>query len=153
MNKTGTIVLCVLAVALIAGVIIFFNKSQSNMPSAGQQTVTVTETPKPSDAMMEKESSPSATKDVSQFTVESKGLNFTPNEIRVKKGDKVSVTYKNTLGTHNFTLDEFGVKTKLLSAGQEETVTFTAEKIGTFEFYCSVANHRAMGMKGNLIVE
>ena len=145
--------LCVLAVALIAGVIIFFNKSQSNMPSAGQQTVTATETPKPSDAMMEKESSPSATKDVSQFTVESKGLNFTPNEIRVKKGDKVSVTYKNTLGTHNFTLDEFGVKTKLLSAGQEETVTFTAEKIGTFEFYCSVANHRAMGMKGNLIVE
>ncbi len=153
MNKTGTIVLCVLAVALIGGVIVFFNKSQSNMPSAGQQTVTVTETPKPSDAMMEKESSPSATKDVSQFTVESKGLNFTPNEIRVKKGDKVSVTYKNTLGTHNFTLDEFGVKTKLLSAGQEETVTFTAEKIGTFEFYCSVANHRAMGMKGNLIVE
>lgn len=90
---------------------------------------------------------------VKEVTVTSKGLNFDPKEIRVKLGDKVKVTYKNTMGQHDFVLDEFKVKTKLLSAGTEETVEFVADKKGSYEYYCSVSGHRAAGMKGTLIVE
>ena len=91
--------------------------------------------------------------EVKEFAVLSKGLSFTSSEIKVKKGDKVKITFKNTLEKHDLTLDEFNVKTKLLGAGEEETVEFTADQAGEFEYYCSVPGHRQAGMKGKLIVE
>ncbi len=70
----------------------------------------------------------------------------------VKKGDTVKITFVNSSGLHDLKIDEFNVATKQLAAGKEETVTFVASKTGTFEYYCSVGNHRAMGMKGTLTV-
>lgn len=90
---------------------------------------------------------------VKSFTFEAKNFSFSPNESRVKKGDKVKVTLKVTQGFHDFVVDEFNAKTKQISEGNSDTVEFTADKTGTFEFYCSVGNHRAMGMIGKLIVE
>lgn len=92
---------------------------------------------------------------VKEFTIESKGLNFTPNEIRVNVGDTVRITYINTLGTHDWGIDEFNVRTQLISAGEQDTVEFVADQAGTFDFeyYCSVPGHREAGMKGTLIVE
>lgn len=90
---------------------------------------------------------------VVELVVTSEGLKFTPNELKVKEGDRVKITYKNTKGSHDFVLDEFGVKTSLTGVGKEETVEFVANKKGSFEFYCSVPGHRAAGMKGMLIVE
>lgn len=94
-----------------------------------------------------------ATPKVVEFVVTGKGFSFDPKEIKVKKGDRVKVTFKNAEGFHDWVLDEFNVATKQISAGQEEVVEFTADKTGTFEYYCSVGKHRQMGMKGNLIVE
>ena len=146
MNK---IVIIVVLVLLVGGGFMLFGRSKSSEPMT-QEPAQNTETTMPenqaSDSMMEEGA-------VIEFIVESKGLNFTPNEIKVKVGDTVRVTYKNTLGKHDWTLDEFGAKTQMLDAGQEETVEFVADKAGTFEFYCSVAGHRAAGMKGMLIVE
>lgn len=87
------------------------------------------------------------------FTVTGSNFSFSANEIRVKKSDVVRVTFKNAEGVHDWRLDEFGAATKKLQAGTEETVKFVADKVGTFEYYCSVGKHREMGMKGNLIVE
>jgi uncharacterized cupredoxin-like copper-binding protein len=36
--------------------------------------------------------------------------------------------------------------------GDEGTVTFTPTEAGTYEFYCTVAGHKASGMVGKLIV-
>lgn len=90
---------------------------------------------------------------IKEFTVEGGMYYFDPKEIRVKKGDTVKIILTNTEGMHDFVLDEFGVKTKTIKAGETDSVTFVADKMGTFEYYCSVGTHRAMGMKGNLIVE
>jgi cytochrome c oxidase subunit 2 len=87
------------------------------------------------------------------FTVEGGNFYFKPNEIKVKKGEKVTITFNNAAGFHDFVIDEFSVKTKKVPNGGSETVEFTPDKSGTFEYYCSVGNHREMGMKGNLIVE
>jgi plastocyanin len=73
-------------------------------------------------------------------------------EIKVKKGDTVTITFKSKDGRHDLRIDEFNAGTKVLGTGQEETVTFVADKAGEFEYYCSVGNHRAMGQKGKLIV-
>ncbi|MGI8419036.1 MAG: cupredoxin domain-containing protein [Candidatus Levyibacteriota bacterium] len=89
---------------------------------------------------------------VKQFTVEGKNFSMTPSKLSVNKGDKVEITYKNTDGTHDFVLDEFNARTKVLQGGEEATVSFTADKAGSFHYYCSVGNHRAMGMVGTLTV-
>lgn len=46
-----------------------------------------------------------------------------------------------------------GVKTKVINGGETDTVEFTPDKAGSFEYYCSVGKHRAMGMKGTVTVE
>lgn len=90
---------------------------------------------------------------VHDFTITGKNISYDLKEMKVKKGDKVRVTFKNAEGFHDWKLEGYNVGTKQMPAGQSETVEFTADKVGTFEFYCSVGKHRQMGMKGNFIVE
>jgi len=78
---------------------------------------------------------------------------FKPNVIKVKKGTPVKIVFKNVEGMHNLVIDELGVKTKTIKGGNTDTVQFTPEKTGSFEFYCSIGSHRAQGMKGTITVE
>ena len=87
------------------------------------------------------------------ITVEGGNFYFSPNEIRVKQGEKVKIVFKNVQGTHDFVLDEFDVKTSIISTGESEEVMFVADRSGEYEFYCSVGSHREMGMVGTIIVE
>ncbi|MBI5139738.1 cupredoxin domain-containing protein [Candidatus Nomurabacteria bacterium] len=88
-----------------------------------------------------------------EFTVTGENFSFSPSVITVKKGDKVKITFKNSEGFHDFVIDEFGAATKQTKAPATEVLEFTADKVGSFEYYCSVGTHRAMGMKGTLKVE
>ncbi|MEM3091123.1 MAG: cupredoxin domain-containing protein [Candidatus Pacearchaeota archaeon] len=74
-------------------------------------------------------------------------------ELKVKMGDKVRIEFINKEGFHDWVIDDFNAATKKIRAGEKATVEFIANKKGTFEYYCSVGEHRAMGMKGFLIVE
>ena len=91
--------------------------------------------------------------EATEVEVTGKNFAFNPAEIRVKKGQKVIVKFSSEGGFHDFVIDEFNVATKQLQSGQSDTVEFTPDKTGTFEYYCSVGNHRQMGMVGKLIVE
>jgi len=95
------------------------------------------------------------TQESAPATIEVEGGSFyyKPNEIRVKVGQPVKIVLTTKGGMHDFVLDEFNAKTTRVGDGQTTSVEFTPDKAGIFEFYCSVGNHRAMGMKGNLIVE
>lgn len=97
------------------------------------------------------ETTPSAV--VKEFTVTGSNFSFDEKNITVKKGDTVKVTFKNADGFHDFRLDEFNVATKQIQGGQEEVVEFVADQTGSFEYYCSVGQHRANGMFGTLVVE
>ena len=88
-----------------------------------------------------------------EFHVSGRNFEFSQNEMKVKKGDKVRVIFKSTKGTHDWVLDEFNARTEKVEPGQTTTVEFTANKLGTFEYYCSVGEHRKFGMLGKLIVE
>ena len=89
---------------------------------------------------------------VKEFTVKGSNFAFDPKTMTVKKGDTVKIIFQNTGGFHDFKIDEFKVATKQIQGGNSETVQFVADKAGTFEYYCSVGSHRAMGMKGTLTV-
>jgi plastocyanin len=53
-----------------------------------------------------------------------------------------------TKANHNFNLDEFNVHTKTLGPSESQTITFLADKAGTFEYYCTIHP----GMNGTITV-
>ena len=94
-------------------------------------------------------------KDSTEKTFDMNGGNFyfTPNKITVNKGDKVTIVFHDDGGTHNFMIDEFNVKTATIQGGNTTTVTFTADKTGSFQYYCSIGRHKKLGMWGTLTVQ
>ncbi len=91
---------------------------------------------------------------VKDLTVVGTSYKFTPATLTVNKGDTVRITFKSQGGlTHDLVIDEFGVATSQLGDEEEEEVEFVADKAGTFTYYCSVGNHRQMGMVGKLVVQ
>jgi plastocyanin len=95
---------------------------------------------------------------VKTFVISGENFKFTMNgvdnpEIKVKQGDKIKIEFTSASGFHDFVIDELGAKTEKLRDGGSQAIEFTASKKGTFEYYCSVGEHRAKGMKGNFIVE
>ena len=87
------------------------------------------------------------------FEVDGGNYFFKPNTLSVNKGDTVTINFKNVGGMHDFKIDAFNASTQRISTGAQESITFVADKSGSFEFYCSVGQHRQMGMTGTLIVK
>jgi plastocyanin len=74
-------------------------------------------------------------------------------QIKVKKGDTVTINFISEGGFHDWALDEFRAFTDRVNEGEGVTsVTFVADKVGTFQYYCSVMSHRQQGMVGYLVV-
>ncbi|MFY9463350.1 MAG: cupredoxin domain-containing protein [Candidatus Sungiibacteriota bacterium] len=95
---------------------------------------------------------PLAAAAVKEFIITGKNFSFTPSTLTVKKGDTVKITLKNIGGTHDLRIDGFNATTQRIGTGEQDTVTFIADKTGSFEFYCSIGSHRRIGMKGTLTV-
>jgi plastocyanin len=93
--------------------------------------------------------------DLHARVIELRGVNysFDLSEIKVKKGETVTINFESTDGFHDFVIDELSVATKKVQPGNKTSVTFTADTVGIFEYYCSVGEHRSHGMVGKLIVE
>jgi plastocyanin len=89
---------------------------------------------------------------VKEFTVTGTTFAFNPKTITVNRGDTVKINFVNSVGMHDWVIDEFNARTPVIQVGQSATVTFVADKSGSFEYYCSVGNHRQMGMVGTLVV-
>ena len=89
----------------------------------------------------------------SPIAIEGGSFYFKPNIINAKVGQPVTIKFTSVGGMpHDFVIDELNVKSERVTEGELD-IQFTPDKVGTFEFYCSVGNHRKMGMKGTLVVE
>lgn len=91
--------------------------------------------------------------DVKTIDIEAGSFYYKPNVITVKKGQKVKVVIRSVSMMHDFNIDELNVKSAIVKNGDTGTVEFTPEKVGTFEYYCSVGQHRANGQVGKITVE
>ena len=90
---------------------------------------------------------------------------FAPNEVSVYEGDKVSIILQNIDEkgnmidnadvVHGFVINGYADQTQvLLPRGVAATLAFTADKTGTFDFYCSnFCGSVHMEMRGRFIVE
>lgn len=142
-------VLGILVVALLAvGGWYYMNMNQTST----EPSTTELGMPAPgSESVKEMEVAEAEVGSVKEFTVDGKNFAFTPALVSVKKGDTVRIKFINSQGFHDFVIDEFKVATPQIKEG-EAVVEFVADKTGSFEYYCSVGSHRAMGMKGTLQV-
>lgn len=138
--NTNLIVGALGVVALLVGVFLFF--SGDNLVDINI-TSTVTPTRNPSITQGA----------IREFIITGINYRFSLSEMHVKRGDTVRVTFRSEEGRHDWTNDEFQARTNVLATGTQETIQFIADRVGTFEYYCSVGTHRILGMRGNLIVE
>jgi len=118
----------------------------------GRKSVSENNKVAPTSNLENQEESTSGSREVRTIEVEAGMYYFKPSEIKVKKGEKVRIVLKNVEGMHDFVIDELKVNSGIIQSGQTTEFEFVAEKTGEFEYYCSVSNHRAMGMKGTLVV-
>jgi len=82
---------------------------------------------------------------------------FTPDIIRVKEGDKVHLHITNVEqahdATHGFTIGSYNVHSSL-EPGKHVDIDFTADRVGTFPFYCTeFCSALHLEMAGYLLVE
>jgi plastocyanin len=84
------------------------------------------------------------------ITVTATEFAFDPDTIQVAAGAEVTFTLVNGgSAPHDITIDELAFQ---LFAQPGETVSDTVTvPAGVYEFYCSVAGHRALGMEGELV--
>lgn len=140
--------------------------------ACGQQTTTTTTTTQPvpapgvepgeveetvvagDDDLPEEPTAPAAPSlGVVEIDMTAKKWEFTPSTITVKEGSEVKLNIRSVDVTHGFRIAEFGVS-ETLSPGKTVTVEFTADKKGTFSFFCTVfCGSGHSGMRGQLVVE
>ena len=79
---------------------------------------------------------------------------FDPPEIEVAEGDRVKIVFRSERGTHDWVCDEFDASTDRVATGNTaEPVEFDADRVGEFDYYCSVGTHRRRGMEGTIRVK
>lgn len=162
MNKNLVIGVIVVLIVIAGGWFVFKDKimdsgnpNEAMMDNSGNmmESSSAPDAMMGSDPAMSTDSAMTMEGDAKVFTVKASNFKFDTSEIKVNQGDTVKINFVNEQGFHDFVIDEFGVKTKQANGPSEETVTFVADKAGTYNFYCSVGQHRSMGMEGNFIVE
>ncbi len=157
MNNKTLIVGGIIGLLIIGELALFFqSQNQYSESTPVNQNTLMERVPSTERAPSESPSASSPTQsdgEVKTFTIDAQNFSFSMKEIRVKKGDRVKIVLVNKQGFHDWVIDEFNAKTKQINAGETDTIEFTADQVGTFQFYCSIGQHRAMGMVGNLIVE
>jgi cytochrome c oxidase subunit 2 len=69
--------------------------------------------------------------------ITAKNFEFSPDSVKLKKGEPVVFEISSADRKHGFSLRAFGVRTDVLP-GKVSRVQFTPDKTGTFTFSCDV---------------
>lgn len=146
-NKTFLIAGVLIAIVLVV-VFLLLRGGGYGLPSS--QPVPTTGTTRVEERVVIPEE---MTEEEREIVVEGDEYSFSPASISVGRRERIMLTFRNTGQLpHNLIIDELGVATRTILGGEADTVEFIAETGGTFPFYCSVGNHRSLGMEGEMEV-
>ena len=101
----------------------------------------------------EPQPAPTPVKKTVTFNLTAKQWAFEPSKMTVSQGDDVVINIKSVDVHHSFVINAYDVDVDL-EPNKAQTVRFTADKKGTFTFFCDVfcgAGHS--DMVGTLVVE
>ncbi len=153
-NLNPLLIVAVLIVLAGAGLILIKSMRPANNTISNAESPTETFSPVQSaNPSVQGTEGSTDNENIQTINVEAGSFYFKPNLITVKKGQKVKIILTSRDMMHDFFLDEFDVKSPITKEGETNTVEFTPDKTGQFEFYCSVGQHRKMGQVGKLIVQ
>lgn len=71
------------------------------------------------------------------FRIEARQLAYSPSELKVNNGDKVTIKLVSNDVVHGLYVDGYGVSVEA-DPGQTASITFVASKPGSFRFRCNV---------------
>ncbi len=106
-----------------------------------------------SPAMMQNDDAAMMKSDTKVVNVTATNFAFTPNMIRVKKGEKVQLNFASAEGSHGVAIKDLGINVSF-AAGQTKSIDLPTDQAGTFAFKCSVpcgSGHK--DMIGTIVVE
>lgn len=126
------------AVAVIAGIVLYFISDSSVTPQDDQGA-----------AVNSAGAAGSVTRSVELVASDN---SYSQNEIMVRQGDVVQIILTSEAGEHDFRVDGLDVASSRVAGGDLERVVFEADTAGVFEYYSSVGGDRAAGVTGTLTV-
>ncbi len=86
--------------------------------------------------------------------ITAKKFEYTPNEIRIKKGVPVILEFTSLDRVHGFTIPDLGGIRATIEPGKVTRVRIVAPRAGTYEFHCDIfCGDGHEGMTGKIIVE
>jgi len=141
---------------VVYGLIYYFgfaNKGGYNSGQAGNQyKYPATQAPKQQSSPAA--AAPDTSAQAHDIIVTGTEFAFSPSAIIVKQGQTIQIIFKNSgKYPHNFTISDLNIQTKTIQPGEQDTVSFTPAKAGTYEYTCTVPGHAEKGMKGTLTVQ
>jgi heme/copper-type cytochrome/quinol oxidase subunit 2 len=71
------------------------------------------------------------------FQVEARQFAYSPAELKVNQGDTVTIQLLSTDVVHGLYVDGYGISVEA-DPGQTTTITFVADKPGSFRFRCNI---------------
>jgi len=86
-----------------------------------------------------------------EVEVSARSFAYDPDALSAEVGEDIAVVLTSTDILHDFVIDELDAHVAA-DGGETASGGFTAQKAGTYTFYCSVPGHRAAGMEGTLTV-
>jgi len=149
MKQSALIGIGIIVIILVTAAIIL--QGRINFSGYGSLPSTIPSTS--SSASPSETTSATSSASVKSFTVHGYSYGYDPSTITVNKGDTVQINLISDDIGHNICVDGYGVCSDVVSSGGSATLSFTADKAGTFSFYCSVDGHSGLGMQGNLVVQ
>ena len=150
MNKKIIIPVVAIGIIAVAAVIAFNKTNQAAKNGNAANNTQNNNVAKTAEVVAENKESAVKEFSITSF-YDNTGIWFSLKEIIVNKGDIVRIKVTNIKGTHDFTLDEYGIK-KMTALNEEVVIEFTADRVGEFIYYCSVPGHRQKGQWGTLTV-
>ncbi len=154
MQKSVLLIGIVVVVAVLGGFFFMSGKSPVQ-PMATPVEVEESETMVVEDEQVDATAEANAMEKTTTITIDVKPFSFAPAVIEAKAGETITVTLTNSEGMHDFVIEELSVASKKLTQGQTDTFEIKIPEDATgksYEFYCSVGNHRQQGMVGTLKV-
>lgn len=88
------------------------------------------------------------------YTLTLNNYSFNPNFIKARPGQKLNIKLYSEYGYHNFVIEELGIHSKNISTGEstmvEVIIPIDAQLNKTYEFYCSIGDHKDRQMLGSI---
>lgn len=150
----------VLVIVLISGLIIYL-LNPGNFRNLPEANTTISNPQEPSTLTTSTNSAIDNPSDapitaIVDYTVEMSSYAMSPNELEGEPGETIRIELVSLDSEHDFVIDELNVQSSVLGSGNKEvieiTIPTTALSGTEYVFYCSIMNHRALGMQGVLRV-